>query len=275
MPGIKILIVEDDVSWHSIIQDALRDFSFKCEFSVAPDFDKACTLLDQESFDLVTMDMALSKLEEQSRIPSRGQFLIRRLNKNSPDTGIIVLSGSRGFQERPDQVATLVTECNIVAFLWKADPEVASKLREEVNSFFQFKGLNMVDNYQRLLKLKSEAEALEDTILELKNQYEIGSMPDAQYMKLYRSFQTSRNELIDQIDMLLTGPDGKILSAALHRSKRNSSVIEVAKTELTETANKQGWGQKVIEQINEHRGEIVSLVITIALELSKQVTRGQ
>jgi CheY-like chemotaxis protein len=281
MSRMRILAIEDDKSWRSVIQHTMSLLFFEYSLVIATDFEDAKKWLDQESFDVVILDMALSEMEEEPRIPGSGWLLIPRLRMEFPETHIIVVSGSRGFQERPDRVAELLSKYKIDEFLWKADPDTPIKLHQVVTSiFFQFKESNMTDNFEKLQKLKGDVEAVESAIGELKRQQERGDVEFSHYLRLFQSRRADLNNLVAQIDALLTGPDGDILRDALNRSSKGADeaaatdTTETVKEELRAAAETQGWGQKIIEQINAHRGEIVSLVVSIALELGKRAIAG-
>jgi CheY-like chemotaxis protein len=136
MTRIRALIVEDNKIWQSILQRVLKSSS--CHTILAAGYDEAIERLEEESFDLVTVDMALSELEQDPRVPSSGWLLVHYLREHSPETPVVVITGSPGFQEHPRRVADLFTKHNIVDFLWKGGTEeIQTKLHELVESLIK------------------------------------------------------------------------------------------------------------------------------------------
>jgi CheY-like chemotaxis protein len=176
MSGMNILVVEDDESWQKAIQHALRKLPVECSLVIAPDFECANERLDRESFDLVTLDMALDQMEEEPGIPGSGWVLIDRLKEEFPETHIIVISGSKGFQERPDRVAELLTEYSIVKFLWKGDVHIQVELRKAVASILQPKNSEVPEHFGKsdLVSIRSQLTTARENlrlIHERKSQY--------------------------------------------------------------------------------------------------------
>ena len=81
-----------------------------------------------------------------------------------------------------------------------------------------------------------------------------------------------RYEIIDKMQILVQGTSEQ-LNDALEKAKRQESE-ETIKAELEEEAKKQGWGDQILKKIEEHKGEIVSLIISIAVELGKRAALG-
>jgi CheY-like chemotaxis protein len=163
MCRLRILVVEDDRSWHYVIRHTLRSLPFECSLVIATDFESANKCLGQETFDLVTLDMALSEIEKEPMIPPSGWLLIDRLTKESPETRIIVISGTAYFQERPDLVADLLTKYG-AEFLWKGNPDIQLRLQRIVTSVFQSKYSGTTESLEKLQEPGSEAEAVGSTI---------------------------------------------------------------------------------------------------------------
>ena len=84
MDASKVLIVEDDLAFVTLIQLALKDLAF--EFHIARDGQKALELLKDTVFDLVITDYRLPNMD--------GLEIISAAVKYSPNCHIVLISAS-------------------------------------------------------------------------------------------------------------------------------------------------------------------------------------
>jgi len=90
MLSARVLIVEDEAEWQELISELLADEGHTCH--TAHSYENALAQLDQESFNIVFLDMMLHEFD----LPIRGGTgwrLLDRLVEQCPRTKIIVLSG--------------------------------------------------------------------------------------------------------------------------------------------------------------------------------------
>ena len=130
---MRILVIEDNQEWQELVKDVLE--ILPCEIKVVSNYAQAKTALQQQAFDVITLDMELNDAKgTQSGWPLLGMLERGRYPK-SQDARVIVLSGSGDFQKSPHQVGELIIKHrNVTQFLWKADLDWDDKLYETVSN---------------------------------------------------------------------------------------------------------------------------------------------
>jgi CheY-like chemotaxis protein len=146
MEQIRILVTEDDKQWQRAIERALNKLPFPCKVVLVSNYDDADSRLTEEKFDIITLDMMLTELEEKDKSTSSGWLLVENLKRGdyprAGEIGIIILSGSTDFQDQPNRVAELIKKYNVENFLWKQDRNWHEKLRETVENIYRKKQEN-------------------------------------------------------------------------------------------------------------------------------------
>lgn len=139
MPQLRILTIEDDEQWQRAIKLALRKITD--DIVIVSEYEDADRELSRNQFDIITLDMMLSDLEEKMKSTSTGWMILQQIRLGeyplANDARIIVISGSTDFQDRPDKVAELLTRYNVIGFLWKGSQRWHERLYEMVEEIEQ------------------------------------------------------------------------------------------------------------------------------------------
>lgn len=158
MLKVRALIVEDNDNWQFIIREGL--ISCECDVDAASTYSEATRRLQSTTYDMVTLDMALSETEDSSgRVnTSHGWlFLVSQIRKLFPGPAVFVISGS--FQNQPQRVFDMHKKYQVQGFMDKNefDPLSLEKWVEQVRSFKEAGGrpdliprslLDTIDNNQ-------------------------------------------------------------------------------------------------------------------------------
>jgi DNA-binding SARP family transcriptional activator/ActR/RegA family two-component response regulator len=125
MSPARILIVEDEPEWQNIVGELLVDQGHTCH--TANTYESALARLDQDSFNVVFLDMMLHEFD----LPVRGGTGWRLLDyvvEQRPRTKVIVLSG----RATAGDAARLVRDYPIAAFIDKSEEDVEAQILEAV-----------------------------------------------------------------------------------------------------------------------------------------------
>lgn len=125
MPSARVLIVEDEPDWQDILQTLLTEEGHQCR--VAGSYAEAMECLSQETFNVVLLDMILHEFDKSVR-QSSGWRLLDELVEHHRRTKIIVQSG----RAKAGDVARLMRNYPITAFIEKGDEEMETQIREAV-----------------------------------------------------------------------------------------------------------------------------------------------
>jgi hypothetical protein len=118
-----------------------------------------------------------------------------------------------------------------------------------------------------LISLKARAMALQETVVGLDARYERGLVSEGQYALLSTDLRSKRIEILIRLKEILGGRDDgfdSVMDSAITGEKD-----EVLRERLAEVATEKGWGERIIKQINEHRGTVVSWLVDVGLALAK------
>lgn len=136
MPSAHVLIVEDEPEWQDIVNELLVDKGHTSR--AAPTYDSALAWLDQESFNVVFLDMMLYEFD----LPVRGGTgwqLLDYLVEQRPRTRVIVLSG----RATAGEAARLVRDYPITTFIDKGEADVEAQIVEAVRQAMQAPSLRI------------------------------------------------------------------------------------------------------------------------------------
>lgn len=143
----KILIVEDDISIHNIIEELLRNNGYNTYNAYSGT--EALLLLEKESFDLILLDLMLPAIS--------GEEII----KNVEDTPIIVLSAKFSIE---DKVNSLLSGANdyitkpfdVKELLARIEVQLRMKGNSNANKSLKYKELELLNDNHTLLISKQK-----------------------------------------------------------------------------------------------------------------------
>ncbi len=125
MCSARVLIVEDEPAWQNIVSELLADEGHT--WRLANTYEGALVQFDQESFNVVFLDMMLQEFD----LPVRGGTgwkLLDYLVEQRPRTKIIVLSG----RATAGDAARLMRDYPIAAFIDKGEEDVEAQILDAV-----------------------------------------------------------------------------------------------------------------------------------------------
>jgi len=136
MPSARVLIVEDETEWQNIVRELLADEGHTCR--TAYNYESALAQLDQDSFNVVFLDMVLHEFDPSVREGS-GWRLLNHLVEQHPRTKVIILSG----RATAGDAARLVRDYDIAAFIDKGEADVEVQILEAVHQAMQAPSLRI------------------------------------------------------------------------------------------------------------------------------------
>jgi DNA-binding SARP family transcriptional activator/ActR/RegA family two-component response regulator len=125
MPPARVLIVEDEPEWQNLVAELLADEGHVCRR--ADTYTGALATLNQESFNLVFLDMMLNEFDLPVR-GGTGWALLDYLVEQQSRTRVVVLSG----RATAGEAARLVRDYPIVAFIDKGEADVDAQILNAV-----------------------------------------------------------------------------------------------------------------------------------------------
>jgi CheY-like chemotaxis protein len=155
MEKVSVLVVEDQQLWQEIIREELE--SFNCQVDIAENYRDAKKKLINHTYDLITLDMALSPDEENLTVAASSgwRLLVNQLKHDFPGTTIVVISAS--FGDAPQRAFDLNRNYGVRYFMTKNDFDPIT-LKTWVDEIREFKGRGGRPeiSYNDLLKLYQE-----------------------------------------------------------------------------------------------------------------------
>ncbi len=136
MRAARVLIVEDEPEWRSIVQELLADEGHACQ--TAHNYESAMLRLEQESYNVVFLDMILRDFDLSVR-QGTGWLLLNYLVEQHPKTKVIVLSG----RATAGEAVRLVRDYPIAAFIDKGDQDVEQQILDAVRQSLQAPSLRI------------------------------------------------------------------------------------------------------------------------------------
>jgi DNA-binding SARP family transcriptional activator/ActR/RegA family two-component response regulator len=136
MPAARILIVEDEAEWQKVVGELLDDEAHT--YRTARTYEDALAQLDDESFNIVFLDMMLHEFDLPVRGGS-GWKLLDYLVDQRPQTKVIVLSG----RATAGEAAQLVRDYPIAAFIDKGEADVEAQIADAVRRALQAPSLRI------------------------------------------------------------------------------------------------------------------------------------
>ena len=132
----RVLIVEDEPEWQDIVGELLTDEGHI--YRTAHSYESALAQLDQESCNVVFLDMMLHEFDQQVR-GGTGWRLLDYLVEQHPRTKIIVLSG----RATAGEAVQLVRDYPIAAFIDKGEENAEAQILDAVHQAMQAPALRI------------------------------------------------------------------------------------------------------------------------------------
>jgi len=267
-----VLIVEDDRDW----AEAVLGYEFEqmgYTIRVVSDLKSARQALATQSFSLVTVDMCL----EEGRGIVESRLVLDYIRDHGGRLPCIIVSGSPFTPEKGFDLGREYPMIPNGGFIWKGNFD-SKRLRDLVARLSRSKEDDKMpnstnamspDHAEELKCLSQDLRTLSDLMADTKGEYEKGFIDLGRRNQLLRNYGKQRYEVMDKMEALMKGTGFERLHEALEKAESHEPE-ETIKSELKEEAKKQGWGDQILKKIEEHKGEIVSLVVSIAIELGKK-----
>jgi hypothetical protein len=121
----------------------------------------------------------------------------------------------------------------------------------------------------KLRSLQARALSLNRTLEDLKNRRDRGRVDLGQYTDLSTDLERERIEILMEIKTFLGGKNQQldhIIGAAI-----NGESDDVLFQQMAVVAEEKGFGKQMVDQLNEHKGTIVSWLIEIGTQLISHV----
>ncbi len=211
----KILIVEDDVSIHNVIEELLKKEGFAT--SSAYSGTEALLLLEKEKYDLILLDLMLPALS--------GEEIIRKIQ----DTPIIVLSAKVSSEDKVNCLLSGANDYITKPFdskelLARIDVQLRLKNRPNTNETLKYKELELLNDNHTLLISNKKVNLT-------KTEYAI-----LKHLLLNPNQVITKNKLLDLIS--LDTEDCNEFSLRVHMSNLRKKIRKFTKNEYIESV----WG---------------------------------
>lgn len=123
-----------------------------------------------------------------------------------------------------------------------------------------------------LNSLSAKATALANRLAEIDEQYKGGYIDIGRYTQLKTSVETDRLKLLLDIEDVISGTEMAIVEPAIAQAKsvKPGEDDKKVREELRKSVEKKSWGETFIQKIEEYKGEIVGLIVSIAIEVGKR-----
>lgn len=211
----KILIVEDDISIHNVIEELLKtkDYITYNAYSGT----EALLLLEKEKYDLILLDLMLPAVS--------GEELIEKIN----DTPIIVLSAKISSEDKVNCLLSGANDYITKPFdanelLARIEVQLRSKNKSNISETLKYKDLELLNDNHTLL-IKKEKVSLTRT------EYAI-----LKHLLLNKDQVTTKNKLLDSISIDTEDCDEN--SLRVHISNLRKKIRDYTEEEYIESI----WG---------------------------------
>lgn len=131
----------------------------------------------------------------------------------------------------------------------------------------------MKPDVQRLVTLQAEIKAIEESLRELQGQYEGAKLDSTELFRLKTAYRKQQLELLAQLQLIVNSSEELRDLALVLETARNPSkdAQDGALIELESAAERNGWGSAMLRKIKEHKADVISLTVDVAVELSKKL----
>ena len=124
----------------------------------------------------------------------------------------------------------------------------------------------------KLIKLEARAKALNNRLKELDSLYEAGQEDIGRITRLKSNLESKRMQILLEMQEVLGDEMPAELIDAIEKIQSTGATgdEELAKESLEHLARKRGWGREVINQIRQHKLDIIELIVAVAIRLVKE-----
>lgn len=164
---------------------------------------------------------------------------------------------------KDDEIYTCVQE-----IFGKAIEELLKQSSEDIHNIRVKGGASM--NTEELIELQAKAQELSLRLEEIDSEHEDGMLQTPDWTKMKTTLGTKRRVLLSEIQGVLRGTEAEDLVPIIDQVVEGVPEKQVKK-ELRTTVERKGWGKVVVDKISEHKGEIVSLITLVAIEVGKRL----
>ncbi|HWM91157.1 MAG TPA: response regulator [Thermoanaerobaculia bacterium] len=118
MSDLRILIIEDEVSWLRVLSESLQKLGSHVKVDVAPSEGDALAMLSRSHYDLIVLDLVLRVDFNSSDTDESGMKLLSRIRQegSNRDCGLIVLTG----YATPELVRKVLSDFRVNDFVEKS-----------------------------------------------------------------------------------------------------------------------------------------------------------
>lgn len=200
---------------------------------------------------------------------------INVLEKSLEDTDAVVrLHGLRALQRLEyDQVEKI--ECLLndkSTFIKIASNDMIRKITS-VNHLLRKESNTLENLTQNLIQYGARATALANRMTEVDREYRSGILDIGRHTQLKTTLEQERLSLIVELQTVIRGTPMQVIEPALVTATTVGLEDDgEIRKQLTDSVHKMGLGDTVIEKIKEYKGEIVGLIISVALEVARRAT---
>jgi len=124
---------------------------------------------------------------------------------------------------------------------------------------------------EELTRLQARADALGSRLRELDDQHNAGMLQTPDWVRMKTTLDSERRLILSQIQEMLQGTEAGALNPAIGKAAQDAPENEV-RSELKTVAERKGWGKTILDKIEDYRGEIVGLIVSIAIEVLKHLS---
>ncbi len=255
-----ILIVDDCKGWQQILSTLCESIGHQPH--VVGGFHEALMALRQTAFDLAIIDLWIDGAPKMEI----GKNLVLHVREHYSDLPVIVISA-----DAPSGwVRDALLEWGVHDFVEKGtyDPGRMMEMIHRLLSKGGGPSLMADSTLRRLLALQAETVALANRMDELDQQLDSGLIDIGRYAKLKAHLDTGRLQLVGELQLVLRGTSASALSQVLEYEKGGD--LAQAGATLERLAEEKGWSNTVREQIEKHKGAMVGLIITIAIDIIRR-----
>jgi|Deesub1362A_J573_1020465.scaffolds.fasta_scaffold01835_5 hypothetical protein len=124
----------------------------------------------------------------------------------------------------------------------------------------------------KLIKLQARAKALSNRLKELDYLYKSGQEDVGRITRLKTTLEAERIEILEELREIM----GEHLPSQMIDAIQKAQILgneKQVKECLKRFAQERGWGKKIIEQVKMHKGDIIDLLISIAIKYVKEITK--
>lgn len=121
-----------------------------------------------------------------------------------------------------------------------------------------------------LIRLQSRAKALDNRLKEIDALYQAGEEDLGRAMRLKSTIESERVQILLALENVLEDAAPSMLTDAVQKAQ-DPNTEEQAKASLEQLAQERGWSERVIDKIKNHKGDIIDLIVSVAVRVAKEM----